>query len=143
MTFSGACYETILDIERLICIEEYRLKAYRIKLKYMQTTRNKDGIAETQSLLNLTNDYVNELQKLEEDMLDKIDIFNRSLNDVEMEIFTRKFVKNQDNDEIIRELYLADTSFYRYCKSIKAKMEESEYGKAILETLKKDSDEVN
>lgn len=140
MTFSGACYETIIDIERLICIEEYRLKAYKIKLKYMQTIRDKDGIAETQSLLSLTNDYVNELQKLEEDMLNKIDVFNRNLNDIEMEIFTRKFVKNQDNEKIIQELYLADTSFYNYCKSIKSKMENTEYGKSILETLKKEGD---
>ena len=140
MTFSGACYESILDIERLICIEEYRLRAYQTKMKYMQQIRDKDGIKETQVMLNLTTNYYNELSKLEKAMINKIELFNRNLNDIEADIFLRKFVKNQENGKIQKELFLSPTAFFSHCKNIKDKMLKTEYGKDILNVLKKEED---
>lgn len=138
MTFSGACYESILDIERLVCIESYRVKAFQIKLKYMQQSRDKEGIAETQSLLNLTTDFYNMLVEMEQEMIAKIEQTNRLLNDVEGDIFIRKFVKNQENTQIQNELFLSPAAVSKYCKAIKEKMINTEYGKEILETLKKE-----
>ena len=138
MTFSGACYESILDIERLVCIEGYRVKAIQIKLKYMQQSRDKEGIAETQSLLNLTTDFYNMLVDIEQEMIAKIEQTNRLLNDVEGDIFIRKFVKNQENTQIQNELFLSPAAVSKYCKAIKDKMINTEYGKEILETLKKE-----
>ena len=138
MTFSGVSYESMLDIERLIFIEKARLKAYQIKLKYMRETKDKQGIQETQFLMGLCNNYINELDKLEEDMLEKIDMFNRQLNDIEADIFIRKFIKNQENQKIEKELYLSPAAVSKYCKSIKEKMMTTEYAKDILNTLKKE-----
>ena len=140
MTFSGATYESMLDIERLIFVENARLKAYQIKLEYMRKTKDKQGIEETQFLMGLCNNYVNELNKLEEDMLYKIDIFNRQLNDIEANIFIRKFIKSQENQQIEKELFLSPAAVSKYCKAIKEKMLSTEYGQSIINTLKKEEE---
>lgn len=140
MTFSGASYESMLDIERLIYIERSRLRAYEIKLKYMREIKDKDGIKETQFLMNLCSNYVEELNKLEESLLEKVDIFNMQLGDTESNIFIRKFIKAQDNQKIQNELFLSPAAVSKYCKAIKDKMMNTEYGKQILEVLKKEGD---
>lgn len=137
MTFNGQAYETIIELERLIVIQEYAVKAYSQKLKMHQLAREIDQVQKTQVLLNIYTECLTELKNFEEEMLNKIDLFGKELKDIEFEIFVRLFVHNQTNDRIKGELFITDSTFDRYNKAIKEKLKASATGRQILEILKR------
>lgn len=137
MTFNGASYESILDLEKLVVIEQAKLKALKLKLSTLQKLRDKDGIEDTLVAIGIQKNYVNELEKVERILLYKVDLFNRSANDIESKVFISKFVKNKTDDGIKHVYKLTDEEYSKICNDIYEKLKSTEYGEHILKTLQK------
>lgn len=134
MTFKGVEYQTILDIERCLFVAEAEEKALQFQLKTARLQREKELIEETVIRLEIQQNFINELNKLIEELLEKIDKINETTNDVESKIFIGKFVENKSNQQLMEELYISSAVFFRYIDSIdrKLKCEDGEELKTAL-----------
>lgn len=135
MTFKGATYSSILDLETLMFVWEANLKALKIEFKYYQTIRDTYNLRETQIKINVYEKGLNELQKLEEELLAKIDALNSESNDTQNKVFALKFIKGYTNDRIMEELHISKATLFIYFDRIDKQLENTSYGKQIKEEL--------
>lgn len=135
MTFKGATYSSILDLETLMFVWEANLRALRIEFKHYQAIRDTYNLRETQIKINVYEKGLNELQKLEEELLAKIDALNSETNDTQNKVFTLKFIKGYTNDRIMEELHISKATLFIYFDRIDKQLENTSYGKQIKEEL--------
>ena len=135
MTFKGATYSSILDLETLMFVWEANLRALRIEFKHYQAIRDTYNLRETQVKINVYEKGLNELQKLEEELLAKIDALNSETNDTQNKVFTLKFIKGYTNDRIMEELHISKATLFIYFDRIDKQLENTSYGKQIKEEL--------
>ena len=135
MTFKGATYSSILDLETLVFVWEANLRALRIEFKHYQTIRDMYKLQETQIKINVYEKGLNELQKLEEELLSKIDALNSESNDTQNKVFALKFIKGYTNDRIMEELHISKATLFIYFDRIDKQLENTSYGKQIKEEL--------
>lgn len=135
MTFKGATYSSILDLETLIFVWEANLRALRIEFKNFQLMRDINALKETQIKINIYEQGLNELNNLEHDLLEKIDALNTETNDMQNKIFSYKFIKGMTNDEIIEKLHISKPSLFYYFDKIDKQLENTTYGRHIKQQL--------
>lgn len=136
MTFKGATYSSILDLETLIIVWEANLKACQIELKYLSVVRDKNGIAEIGVKINCYEKGLEELNKLEKNLIEKMEAIAEGMNDLESRVFIGKFIDGKDNTSLMNELGVSLPTLYRYYDSIEKQLEETQYGKDIRESLR-------
>ena len=122
MTFKGVEYQTILDIERCLFVAEADEKVLQFQLKSAKLQCDKRLCDETVIKLNVQQKFIAELKNLIEDLTNKIDRLNETMNDIESKIFIGKFVKNKTNDELMSELFLSRANYFKYIDKIDKKI---------------------
>ena len=135
MTFKGATYSSILDLEVLMITWEANLNALKAEYKCYQAMRDLKSLQETQVKINIYEKGMKELQSLEESLLEKIDALNTEVNDIQNQVFCMKFIKGYDNDKIMEELHISQTTLYYYYNKIESVLETTSYGKEVKEEL--------
>lgn len=130
MTYKGATYESIIDIKRLIMVEEAKLDTLKIKQKYLRL-RNDPERNSIRVEINLQENFIKELEELLENLLERIQFLTSSMENVETEVFISKFINGDTNQEIIEKLAISQTTLYRYLSSIDQKLSETSFGKEI------------
>ena len=134
MTYKGATYESIIDIKRLIIVEEAKLDTLKIKQKYLRL-RNDPEKNSVRIEINLQENFIKELQTLLNNLLEKIEFLSSSMDNVEVSIFIAKFINGDTNQEIIENLAISQTTLYRYLEKIDEKLSETEFGKELQISL--------
>lgn len=135
MTFKGVTYQSLIEIERLIIVQEAVLKAYELELKFRRLQREKEEVQTVLVKINLQENFITELKQLREDLIEKIDILLENLNETEGKVFLRKFVLGKDNQEIMEELAISQPTLYRHYDSIQKELEETKCGNDLKESL--------
>lgn len=135
MTFKGATYETLIDIERLLITQEAYLRAYELELKFRRLQREKEEIEAVAIKINLQQNFIKELKQLRDDLIEQMDIMLENLNEMEGKIFLRKFVLGKDNQDIMDELAISTATLYRYYDSIQKELKETKVGNNLLTSL--------
>lgn len=138
MTFRGATYETIIDIERLIIVSECRLDIYNLELKKAVKQCNKVELEEVKIKINIEEKFLEEIKERRDFLLEEIEKLNHDLNDTEFKIFISKFIKGKSSGEIESELHLSHSRYHEICQNISRVMENTPYGSDIIECLKID-----
>ena len=134
MTYKGATYESIIDIKRLIIVEEAKLDTLKIKQKYLRL-RNDPEKNSVRIEINLQENFIKELQQLLDNLLNKIEFLSSSMDNVEVAVFIAKFVNGDTNQEIIDNLTISQTTLYRYLEKIEEKLNETSFGKELKVAL--------
>jgi DNA-directed RNA polymerase specialized sigma subunit len=137
MTYKGCEYETILELHTLIMTNETLLCALEKDLTRKRMIRDVD-LANTETRVNLQRNFVKELKRLEEDLVEKVDKIAFSLNDIEAQIFLRNFVIGMSPQDIINELCISQATYYRNLALINEKIKDDEDFKSLSEALKKE-----
>jgi DNA-directed RNA polymerase specialized sigma24 family protein len=135
MTYKGCEYETILELHTLIMANETLLGALEKELQRKRMIRDVD-LASTETRTNLQRNFVKELKRLEEDLVDKIDKIAFSLSDLEAQIFLRNFVIGMSPNCIMKELSISSSSYYRNLSLINEKLKDNDDFKSLTEALK-------
>lgn len=135
MTFKGKYYESIIDIERLLLIEEKRLDAYTIEMKFAQVIRNREKIKELAIQINLQEKFVAELKSVEEEIIDTIEKLAVELDEKDDLVLIRKFVYGFTNTKIMEELNISKSTLKRSLDRINALLQDSYYGSAMTKFL--------
>ena len=130
MTYKGATYESIIDIKRLIIVEEAKLDTLKIKQKYLRL-KNDPEKNSVRIEINLQENFIKELQQLLDNLLNKIEFLSSSMDNVEVAVFIAKFVNGDTNQEIIDNLTISQTTLYRYLEKIEEKLNETSFGKEL------------
>ena len=134
MTYKGATYESIIDIKRLIMVEEAKLDTLKIKQKYLRL-RNDPERNSVRIEINIQENFIKELNELLQGLIDKIEFLSSSMDNVEVQIFLAKFVNGDTNQEIIDKLTISQTTLYRYLDKIDEKLSETTFGKDLQKAL--------
>lgn len=127
MTFKGARYESILEIERLLIVARATKKAYEFELKCKRMQCERISASEVEVKLNIQNKFIEELEELEENLLEDMDKIADNLNDIEAKVFHAKFIVGKTNQEIMDELAISETTLKRYYNKISEAMN-TDYG---------------
>lgn len=135
MTYKGCQYETLLELHTLILVNKTYLEALEKELVRKRMMRD-IGIAEAETKVNLQRNFIKELTYLEESLVDKIDTIAFSLSDLESQIFLRKFVIGKSPQDIMNELSISHSVFYRCMAMINEKLKDNENFAVLSETLK-------
>lgn len=130
MTYKGATYESIIDIKRLIMVEEAKLDTLKIKQKYLRL-RNDPERNSVRIEINLQENFLKELNELLDNLLNRIEFLTSSMENVETEVFISKFINGDTNQEIMDRLTISQTTLYRYLANIDQKLSETSFGKEI------------
>ena len=130
MTYKGATYESIIDIKRLIMVEEAKLDTLKIKQKYLRL-RNDPERNSVRIEINLQENFLKELNELLDNLLNRIEFLTSSMENVETEVFISKFINGDTNQEIMDRLTISQTTLYRYLTNIDQKLSETSFGKEI------------
>jgi ATP/maltotriose-dependent transcriptional regulator MalT len=130
MTYKGATYESIIDIKRLIMVEEAKLDTLKIKQKYLRL-RNDPERNSVRIEINLQENFIKELNELLDNLLNRIEFLTSSMENVETEVFISKFINGDTNQEIMDRLTISQTTLYRYLANIEQKLSETSFGKEI------------
>lgn len=139
MTFKGCTYETILELHTLIMANETLLKALEKDLQRKRMMRDVD-VASTETRVNLQRNFVKELHRLEEGLVDDVDKIAYSLSDLEAQIFLRKFVIGKSAQEIMSELMISQSSYYRSWALINEKLKDNDHFQELTEVLKNEDE---
>lgn len=139
MTYKGCTYETILELHTLIMANETLLQALEKDLQRKRMMRDVD-VASTETRVNLQRNFIKELHRLEEDLVEKVDKIAYSLTDLEAQIFLRKFVIGKSVQEIMNELMISQSSYYRSWALINEKLKDNNDFKILTETLKNEDE---
>lgn len=134
MTFKGETYQGIIDIQMLLIVAQTQLQAYKAEQK-VKRLRNDPDKHEIAIKINIQEKYINELEILLEDLLEKMDTLAEGMSDIECQIFVRKFIAGKTTEEIMDELHISRTRFFFHIDSIKEKIS-NPIGNDILTTLK-------
>lgn len=134
MTFKGETYQGIIDIQMLLIVAQTQLQAYKAEQK-VKRLRNDPDKHEIAIKINIQEKYINELEILLEDLLEKMDTLAEGMSDIECQIFVRKFITGKTTEEIMDELHISRTRFFFHIDSIKEKIS-NPIGNDILTTLK-------
>ena len=137
MTFKGASYETMLEIERLIIIQKAMLKAYEMELKYRRLQREKEEVEVVLVKINLQENFIKELEDLSNELYEKMNLLLEDLNETEGQVFLMKFVLGKSNEEIMEELAISSRTLYRNFESIQRELEGTNFGNDIKISLSK------
>lgn len=135
MTFKGSTYETMLELHTLIMASETLLGALEKDLQRKRMLRDVD-LASAETRLNLQRNFLKELHRLEEDLVDKVDKIAFSLSDIEAQIFLRKFVIGKTPQDIMNELSISQPTYYRNVALMNEKLRNNKDFKELTETLK-------
>ncbi len=130
MTYKGATYESIIDIKRLIMVEEAKLDTLKIKQKYLRL-RNDPERNSVRIEINIQENFLKELNELLDNLLNRIEFLTSSMENVETEVFISKFINGDTNQEIMDRLTISQTTLYRYLANIDQKLSETSFGKEI------------
>lgn len=130
MTYKGATYESIIDIKRLIMVEQAKLDTLKIKQKYLRL-KNDPERNSVRIEINLQENFIKELEELLDNLLERIEFLTSSMENVETEVFISKFINGDTNQEIIDKLSISQTTLYRYLTNIDQKLSETSFGKEI------------
>ena len=134
MTFKGETYQGIIDIQMLLIVAETQLQAYKAEQK-VKRLRNDPDKHEIAIKINIQEKYINELDNLLEDLLEKMDTLAEGMNDIECQVFIRRFITGKTNEEIMSELHISKTTLFNHFDSIANKMS-NQIGQDILTSLK-------
>ena len=137
MTFKGCTYETILELHTLIIVNETLLHALEKDLQRRRMSRDVD-VASCETRVNLQRNFIKELQRLEADLVEKVDKISFSLNDLEAQVFMKKFVVGLDAVSIQDEMKISSTSYYRLLSLIDEKLKDNKDYKSLTNALKND-----
>lgn len=135
MTYKGCQYETILELHTLIMVNEKYLEALEKELVRKRMMRD-INLAEAETKVNLQRNFIKELIRLEEDLVDKVDRIAYSLNDIEAQVFLRRFVIGKAPRDIKDELNICHSVFYRSVATIEEKLKNNATFNELLEALK-------
>jgi transposase len=94
------------------------------------------GVADAETRVNLQKNFLKELKRLEGDLVEKVDKISYSLNDTEAQIFVRKFVLGMNSCDIMNELHISSSNYYRFIALIEEKIKDNKDFEKITETLK-------
>lgn len=130
MTYKGATYESIIDIKRLIMVEQAKLDTLKIKQKYLRL-KNDPERNSVRIEINLQENFIKELEELLDNLLERIEFLTSSMENVETEVFISKFINGDTNQEIMDKLSISQTTLYRYLTNIDQKLSETSFGKEI------------
>lgn len=130
MTYKGATYESIIDIKRLIMVEQAKLDTLKIKQKYLRL-KNDPERNSVRIEINLQENFIKELEELLDNLLERIEFLTSSMENVETEVFISKFINGDTNQEIMDKLSISQTTLYRYLTNIDRKLSETSFGKEI------------
>jgi DNA-directed RNA polymerase specialized sigma24 family protein len=114
---------------------ETLLNALEKELQRKRMIRDVD-LASTETRTNLQRNFVKELKRLEEDLVDKVDKIAFSLSDIEAQIFLRNFVIGMSPQEIMAELNISSSAYYRYLSLINERIKDNDDFKNLTEALK-------
>lgn len=135
MTFKSCKYESILELHTLIMTNEVLLGALEKELQRKRMMRDV-GVADAETRVNLQKNFLKELKRLEGDLVEKVDKISYSLNDTEAQIFVRKFVLGMNSCDIMNELHISSSNYYRFIALIEEKIKDNKDFEKITETLK-------
>lgn len=135
MTFKSCKYESILELHTLIMTNEILLSALEKELQRKRMMRDV-GVADAETRVNLQKNFLKELKRLEGDLVEKVDKISYSLNDTEAQIFVRKFVLGMNSCDIMNELHISSSNYYRFIALIEEKIKDNKDFEKITETLK-------
>lgn len=136
MTFRGIEYETILDMQRCLLVAKADKLVYELQLKTYRLQRDKLAVEEAEVRLNIQNKFIEELENIIEDTLDKMDLINDNLCDVDAKVFQQKFIFGKTDAEICSELHISQTYCSNALNRIKVQLDYKE-GQDILKILTK------
>ena len=135
MTYKGCQYETLLELHTLILINKTYLEALEKELVRKRMMRD-INLAEAETKVNLQRNFIKELTYLEESLVDKIDRIAFSLNDIEAQIFLKKFVIGKEAQDIQNELNIRHSAYYRYIAMINEKLKNNADFAELSEALR-------
>lgn len=135
MNFKGRIYESILDLEVMLMVNEANLKAERLSLKYALMVRDKDKQQSAEIKINLLTKLIEKLESIVKDLIEKIEEIVDELDNLEGKVFIQKFIHGKSNQKIIDELHISRTVFYRMTDSIDKQLLNTEYGRYIKKSL--------
>ena len=135
MTFKGKTYETIIDIEKLLMVERFRIDCYASELKHAQIIRNKPRIDQIRIEMNVQLKYVEELEAISKELTENILKLAYQMNKTDDLIFIKKFIEGKDDTVIIEELHLTTEKYQEAINRIAVELENSEYGEKLKRFL--------
>ena len=138
MTFKGKRYETIIDIEKLLLAEKSRRKAYDVQLKYAQLKRNMNQVQQLQIEINLQDKFIEELEKIEGELIEGVRLIALELDDRDDIIFLERFIYGTTRKKLM-EKYNFTIDMYRYSvEKITDDLKDSVYAQDIIAFLRKE-----
>jgi hypothetical protein len=117
-----------MSAETLLCALEKDLQRKRM----MRDVE----IASSETRVNLQRNFVKELKRLEEDLVEKVDRIVYSLNDFEAQIFLRHFIIGKEPQEIMSELLMCKSSYYKHIALINEKLKDNKDFEALTVALR-------
>ena len=142
MTYREQTYQAIIDIETQIIVLEAQIKALKAEQKCLRLTNA--SILKKQEIdvkINVYNNYHEELKNIYEDLISYIETLVESLKDREYEIFLLKYMKGLSNKEIIDQIYIDDSVFYKYVKNIDSIISSTDRGRQFKNFIAKEKED--
>lgn len=134
MTYKGESYQGVIDVQILLIVAETQLRAYKAEQK-AKRMKNDPDLSEIAKRINIQEKFIREVSDLLDDLIEKMDILASGMNDLETQIFLRKYMIGKDRQEIMDELVICRTTYYDYCKRIDEKLKETQFGRDLISAL--------
>ena len=134
MTYKGEAYQGIIDIQILLIVAETQLQAYKMEHKSKRSKNDPDK-HEVARKINIQEKFIDEVSKLLDELLEKIDLISADMRDLETQIFLRKYMIGKDRQDIMDELGICRTTYYNYCKEIDDKLKSTPFGRDLITAL--------
>jgi Txe/YoeB family toxin of Txe-Axe toxin-antitoxin module len=134
MTYKGESYQGVIDIQILLIVAETQLRAYKAEQK-AKRLKNDPDLSEIARRINIQEKFIKEVSELLDDLLEKMDKLASGMNDLETQIFLKKYMIGKDNLTIMDELAIAKTTYYDYCKKIDEKIKTTPFGRDLITAL--------
>lgn len=138
MTYREQTYQAIIDIETQLIVVEAQIKALKAEQKCLRLSNA--SVLKKQEIdvkINVYQNYFEELKDIYNDLMAYIEVLVEMLKDKEYEIFLLKYMKGLSNKEIIDQMYIDDSVFYKYVKNIDEIIISTDRGKQFKNFLQK------
>lgn len=131
MNFKTAQYNSLIDVEIIVLVQEAKLRMLKAKLKNDMINRDKFLIDEDLVKINSTNECLSIIKELKEDMITLINKLYDGTGNLEGQIFIDKICKGLPSNEILKKYNIAEITLRKYYCKIRRRLEATPYGKKL------------
>lgn len=131
MNFKTAQYNSLVDVEILIVVQQAKMRMLKAKLKSDTITRDTLAIKEDLVKIGSNEECIKTLNELKQSMISCINNMLESTGNLEGQIFIDKICLGLPSSKILQKRNISDATLRKYYSKIKQRLETSPYGQKL------------